>query len=166
MLLWSCFSFATENANPNPWTAEFGVSFGSPAPLLLTAGLNYQLSKNLGALVRVEGLGVHEKTDQFWCGARSAFGISVFRKTPFFLEGSISAGYFYARAPNLIHQAFNEINEGHFLYEFNWEELLDLSAELGAHLWGVHIRVAFPLMTNGNTSKSNLWRVGYLWSFD
>ncbi|HHX15171.1 MAG TPA: hypothetical protein GX724_03300 [Fibrobacter sp.] len=166
ILLWSCFSFATKNANPNPWTAEFGVSYGSPSPLFLTAGLNYQLSENWGALTRFEGLGLYQKTNYFWCGARGALGVSLFRKSSFFLEGSISGGYFYARAPNYIHQAFNEINEGHYIYEFNWKEVLDLSTELGVHLWGVHLRVAFPILIKGNASDSRIWRIGYLWSFN
>jgi hypothetical protein len=159
------FSFATEKAPTSKWTPEIGISIGSPAPLFLSVGLHYQFLNKVGAFIRTEGLGSHTRKNDYWCGARGAIGFSLFRDQPFFLESGVSVGYFYARAPNRIQQIFNEINQGYYFYEYDWNEFYDISINVGIHLYGVHVRTELPLFSGGNTSYSLLWRVGYLWSF-
>lgn len=165
ILLFIGFSYASEKEPSQIWTPEFGISFGSPAPILLSAGLHYQFSENVGSFIRAGGLGIHSKAKDFWCGARGSLGFSILRNRPYFLEAGMSLGYFYAQAPNLIHQSFNKINNGYYLYEYNRKEFFDVSAMIGIHLWGIHIETELPLLDKGNTSYSILWRVGYIWSF-
>lgn len=159
------FSFATEKVAIKTWTPEIGISIGSPAPLFLSAGLHYQFSEKVGTFIRAEGLGSHSQKNDYWCGGRGTLGFSLFRDHPFFLESGVSLGYFYARAPNYIHKLFNELNQGYFFYEYDWNEFYDVSIMAGIHLYGIHIRTELPLFSGGNTSYSLLWRVGYLWSF-
>lgn len=154
-------SASTDSSAESPWNFEIGASAGTPAPLLLLAGVRYN-----GAYLRAEGLGNHRKANDYWCGFRGSLGFDFLNRPEWGLELGTSAGYSYAEAPDGMHRALNEANGATYLYPYSKEETLDVSAEAGARLFGFHTRIEIPfLYPMGNKRPRPLWRAGYTFIF-
>lgn len=154
-------SVTTDSSAESPWNFEIEASAGKPAPLLLLAGVRYN-----GAYLRAEGLGNHKKANDYWCGARGSLGFDVLNRPEWGLELGASAGYSYAEAPDGMHRALNKANGATYLYPYHKEETLDISAEAGVRIFGIHTRVEIPfLYPRGNKKPSLLWRAGYMFIF-
>jgi hypothetical protein len=153
--------FAAGAEKISPWHFEFGVSTGEPVPLTLLGGIRYEIF-----YLRAEGLMYYEKQDTYWCGGRSSFGVDFFTHQSWGVEIGLSGGYAYATAPNGMHRAINEANDAYYLYNNDWEEIADISAEIGVRWFGFHTRLEVPYYYITGTKKPLfLWRLGYIMIF-
>jgi hypothetical protein len=141
-----------------PW--EIGLGLGRPNPLTFSLGLRPQ-----SYVLRAEGGGWLSNGLSGWGGGRLALGRDWLDERWYGLETNVSAGYFRAQASDSMHIAVNEATGSNILYEANWEETVDVGAELGFRLGILHARVGAPLKTWGNHEPSLFWRLSLLWIF-
>lgn len=164
----ACFaaeSASTENTSGNSansgksdWRFQIGLSAGEPTPLAITAGIGYQ-----SALFRIQGMGWKNGTDDFWCNARGGIAWTFFRELPFNFDLGIGGGYAFAEAPNGYHKALNKANGVTYIHPYNYEETLDISAEIFVHLYGIFTQISVPMhYFMGNKEPTILWRAGYM----
>ena len=125
---------------------------------MATLGLGYK-----NAILYIEGLGVHKKENDFWCGLRGNLSWTLFWDLPFNLDLGVSGGYEYARAPNKMYQALNESNGKILIYPYNYKESAEISLEVRAHLYGFYSQVAYPVHHfRKHDEPSLIWRMGYM----
>lgn len=148
----------TEGAKSSNWRFQFGLSAGEPTPLAITAGIGYQ-----SALFRIQGMGWKNGTDDYWCNARGGIAWTFFRELPFNLDLGVGGGYAFAEAPNGYHKALNKANNARYILPYNYEETLDISAEIFVHLYGLFTQISVPVhYFMGNEKPAILWRAGYM----
>lgn len=137
---------------------QLGISAGDPTPLSLIVGVGYK-----SAIFRVQGMAWKNGDEDFWCSARGNLAWTLFNSHPFHIDLGISGGYAFAKAPNGYHQAFNKANNGKYLYPYNYEETLDISADVLVNLYGIFTQISYPLhFFAGNSKPTILWRAGYI----
>lgn len=145
----------------SPWKFEVGVSAGALTPIMLEAGFGYKAMH-----LHIDGFGIYKGANDFWCGIRGGLVWRIPRDLPFSVEFGIGGGYEFAEAPNGIHQAVNKANEAHYLYDFNFKEKLDISAEMRIHLFGFFTQIDIPVYNiMDHEAPDMLWRIGYLVKF-
>ena len=158
MALFASLSFGDFSSGDTPWRLAAGASAGRMTPLMATLGLGYK-----NAILYVEGLGVHKKENDFWCGLRGNLSWTLFWDLPFNLDLGVSGGYEYARAPNKMYQALNESNGKILIYPYNYKESAEISLEVRAHLYGFYSQVAYPIHHfRKHDEPSLIWRMGYM----
>lgn len=149
---------AAENDTKSPWTFEAGASIGAPAPLTVVAGVGYG-----PIFFHAQGFGLKTERYNYWCGMRGSLAYRFFRNHPTNIDLGAGVGYFYGEAPNEIHQALNQANGAMYLYNYNFEETLDLSIEATMRVGGIFLQMDLPLHNfRGNTDPNLIWRLGYL----
>lgn len=158
------FGVTISNATQNPkrdLRVEAGFGFRNQTPLVIEAGIGYK-----SIVFRAQGMGVHNGPNNFWCGARGSLLWTFFRELPFNFDVGIGGGYEYAQAPNKMHQAVNNANEGRFLIPYNYKEELDVSLEIWANLYGFYTQIGVPAYQfRDHDVSSVLWGAGYIVHF-
>lgn len=148
----------TDNALAKEGRIQFGVSAGDPTPLSATIGVGYK-----SAIMRIQGMGWKNGTDDYWCALRGGLAWTFFRNLPFNIDIGIGGGYAYAEAPNGMHKALNDANGAMYVLPYNFEETLDLSAEVWVHLYGIYTQISYPIYyIMDHTKPTLLWRAGYM----
>lgn len=150
--------FDSEEKQTKEGRIQFGISAGEPTPLSATIGVGYK-----AAIMRIQGMGWKNGTNDFWCALRGGLAWTFFRELPFNIDVGIGGGYAYAEAPNGMHQALNKANGAMYALPYNFEETLDLSAEVWVHLYGIYTQISYPLYYfMDHTKPTLLWRAGYM----
>lgn len=140
------------------WRFVSGVSVGNITPVSLHLGLGYK-----SLIFSLDGLGAHDGPNDYWCGVHGNLSWTFFRSLPYSIDIGVGGGYQYAEAPNRMHQALNDANGAMYLYPYNFKEVLDISAEIGVHLYGFFTRVGYPIYYIKKHDEPNiLWRIGYM----
>ena len=148
-------------AQGSPWQFEAGASVGRLTPIMLNAGVGY---KNV--FFRAMGGGLHLGPDEFWVGFRGSFAWKFFRELPFSIDAGFGSGYAFAKAPNYVHKALNAANKARYVRSYNFKEILDISAEVRANIYGVFTYVAVPVHCFMKHDEPNIiWQVGYAYGF-
>lgn len=149
------------NSSEKQWHFEAGAGIRNQTPLVLVGGVSYDRW-----MVRIQGLGFKNGPKDFWCGIQSSFLMSIFKESPFNVSVGIGAGYEYAQAPNEMHSALNQANKATYLYPYNNKEILDVSGEIWANIYGFYTQISIPVYKFMNHSAPNLlWGIGYLYQF-
>lgn len=140
---------------------EAGAGLSNQEPITLIAGVGYK-----SFIARVQGLGAHSGANDFWCGLRGSFLWTFFEDLPFNFDVGVGSGYFFAEAPNKMNQAINAANKARYLYPYNYKEVLDISLEIWAHLYGFYTQVSVPAYRfMEHDAPSIFWGAGYIYSF-
>lgn len=152
---------AISHASESPWQFEAGFGSRNVTPIVLVGGLSY---KDLS--FRVQGLGIHNGVNDFWCGIRGSLLWKFFRDLPYNFDVGVGSGYEYAEAPNNIHKALNNANNGKYLLPYNYKENLDISLELWTHLYGIYTQIGVPAYQfKSHDFPKVLWGFGYTLKF-
>lgn len=160
LLLALVISF-TVSSHAGDWRFGFGAGIRNTTPVVLVGSVGY---KDL--TVKIQGLGYQSGPNDFWCGIRGSLLWTFFRDLPFNFDAGIGSGYDFAKAPNKIHQAFNDANNGHYLYGYNYKENLDVSLELWTHVYGFYTQISVPAYQFLDHDAPNiLWGAGYMVEF-
>lgn len=140
---------------------ESGVGFRNQTPLVIMGGVSY------GELTfRLQGLGKHNAPRDFWCGMRGSFLWTFFNELPFNVSLGLGAGYEYAQAPNDLHKAINQANQALYLYPYNQKEILDVSGEIWANIYGFYTQISIPVYKiMEHDAPRILWGAGYIVKF-
>lgn len=147
-----------DSKQPKDGRIQFGISAGEPTPLSVVAGVGYK-----AAIMRIQGMGWRNGANDYWCAMRGGLAWTFFRTLPFNFDIGIGGGYSYAEAPNKMHQALNKANGAMYALPYNYEETLDLSAEVWVHLYGIYTQISYPLYyIMDHTKPTLLWRAGYM----
>ena len=161
LAMFASLSFGELSLEGIPLRFAAGASVGKMTPVMATLGLGYE-----NVILYVEGMGAHKKDNDFWCGIRGGLVWRIPRDLPFSIEFGIGGGYEFAEAPNGIHQAVNKANDARYLYDFNFKENLDISAEMRIHLFGFFTQIDIPVYNiMDHEAPDMLWRIGYLVEF-
>lgn len=162
LFLGSVLCFAQPPAEQvSNWRFVSGVSVGNITPVSLHLGLGYK-----AIIFSFDGLGAHDGPNDYWCGIHGNLSWTFFRDLPYSIDVGVGGGYQYAEAPNRMHQALNDANGAIYLYPYNFKEVLDISAEIGIHLYGIFTRIGYPIYYIKNHDEpSILWRIGYMMQF-
>lgn len=142
---------------------RFDIGFGSreQSPIILVGGLGY---KNF--VLRMQGMGIHNGPNDFWCGIRGSLLWTFFKNLPFNFDVGVGGGYEYAQAPNKMHQALNRVNKARYVQPYNYKEELDVSIELWTHFYGFYTQIGVPAYQfKSHDSSTILWGAGYMVSF-
>ena len=156
-----CTGTTFANEKPSSWQFEAGASAGRPTPILLNAGVGY---KNL--FFRAMAGAMYFGTDDYWVGYRGGFSWEFFHGLPFTLSPGIGCGYAFAKAPNEIYKAMNRANSTIYVRSYNYKEVLDISMEMRASIYGFFTYIAVPV--HGfmkHDEPSVIWQVGYAYKF-
>lgn len=144
-------------ASENPWRFEAGFGARNTTPVVVVAGISYN---DFG--LRLQGLGMHHGSNDYWCGIRGSLLWTFFGDLPFNFDVGIGGGYEYAEAPNKMHQAINQANGGIIVYPYNFKENLDVSLEIWTHLYGFYTQISVPAyLFKEHDVPSLLWGAGY-----
>lgn len=129
--------------------------------MVLVGGVSYE-----NVTMRLQGFGIHNGTNDFWCGIRGSILWTFFKDLPYNFDVGVGSGYEYAEAPNNIHKALNDANSGKYLLPYNYKENLDVSLELWAHLYGIYTQISVPFYHfKDHDFPCVLWGVGYTIKF-
>lgn len=151
----------TNTSHAGDWRFGFGAGVRNTTPVVLVGSVGYK-----SLTLKVQGLGAHGGANDFWCGIRGSLLWTFFKDLPFNFDAGIGGGYDFAEAPNKLHKAFNKANNGHYLYEYNYKENLDVSLELWTHLYGLYTQVSVPAYQFMHHDAPNvLWGAGYIFEF-
>lgn len=148
-------------AEKSPWRFEAGFGARNQTPLVLVGGFGY---KNVD--LRLQGMGFHKGANDYWCGFRGSLLWTFLKDRPFQVDLGIGGGYEFAEAPNGMHKALNQANEALYLYPYNFKEVLDVSAEVWTHIYGVYTQISVPVYKfMDHDTATFLWGVGYMVQF-
>lgn len=160
LLLALVISF-TVSSHAGDWRFGFGAGIRNTTPMVLVGSIGY---KDLS--IKLQGLGYQSGPNDFWCGIRGSLLWTFFGNLPFNFDVGVGGGYDFAKAPNKIHQAFNDANNGHYLYGYNYKENLDVSLELWTHVYGFYTQISVPAYQFLDHDAPNiLWGTGYMIEF-
>lgn len=153
--------FAVISGHASPWHFSAGLGSRNQTPAVIVSGIGYN-----GFQLYVQGMGMHQGPNDYWCGVRGSLLRSFFADLPFRLDVGIGGGYEYAEAPNKMHQAINEANEAMYLFPYNYKETGDISLEWWSHLYGFYTQISIPIYRfREHDSKKILWGAGYMVEF-
>lgn len=142
---------------------KFIVGAGSrnQTPIVFLTGISYKRANFI-----VQGMGVHNRVNDYWCAFRTSLLLKFFNDLPFNFDTGIGVGYEYAEAPNNMHKALNKANSGRYLYPYNYKENMDISLEIWTHLYGFYTQIGVPIhQFKKHDTKNVLWGAGYLVEF-
>ena len=151
----------SSHCHANHWRLDAGLGSRAQAPIVLIGGVGYK-----SAVIRAQGMGIHNGPNDFWCSFRGSLLWTFFRDLPFNFDVGVGGGYEYAEAPNKMHQALNNANKGKYLYPYNYKEIADVSLEIWTHLYRLYTQISVPAYQfKEHDSNSILWGVGYMVEF-
>ena len=149
---------ATQNS---PWQFEAGISAGRLTPIMINAGIGYN-----NFFFRTMGGGFHLGHDEYWVGFRGSFAWKFFRELPFSIDLGFGGGYAFANAPNGYLRTLNRANKKRLVRPYNYKEVLDISVEMRANIYGVFTYIAIPVHCFMKHNEPNvIWQVGYAYKF-
>lgn len=149
------------SCDEGPWKLKAGFGFRNMTPLVVVGGISYQ-----NADLRLQGLGSYFGERDFWCGLRGSLLWTFFKDSPFKISLGVGGGYEYAQAPNELHKAINEANNGLYLYPYNFVENLDVSGEIWTSIYGFYTQISIPFYkAMDHDSPKILWGAGYIVEF-
>ncbi len=152
--------FATENS-VSPWRFEAGIGLRNTIPVSALAGIGYKQ-----ATFRLQGLGAHQGSNDYWCGIRGSLLWNFFGNTPFNFDVGIGGGYDFAEAPNGMHKALNDANNARYVYPYNYKENADISLELWTHLYGIYTQISVPAYRFADHDfPAIMWGIGFINEF-
>lgn len=148
-------------ANESPWKFEAGLGTRNHTPLVIIGGFSYN-SVNF----RLQGLGAHNGSRDFWCGIRGSLLWTFFQGSPLKVSVGMGGGYEYAQAPNDMHKAINDANNALYLHPYNYKENADISGEIWTSVYGFYTQISVPIYRFADHDVSKvLWGAGYLVQF-
>lgn len=151
----------TTISQANDWRFGIGAGIRNTTPVVLVGNIGYK-----DFSFKIQGLGAQGGPNDFWCGFRGSLLWTFFKDLPFNFDVGFGAGYDFAKAPNKMHQAFNDANKGHYLYGYNYKENLDISLELWTHIYGFYTQISVPAYQFlDHDAPRILWGGGYMVEF-
>lgn len=154
-------AYAQDVSNSHNFHFDAGFGARNQTPVVFLAGFGYK-----DAEIRIQGLGIHNGPNDFWCGFRGSLLWQFFRGLPYYFEAGVGGGYEYAEAPNKMHQALNDANNAMYALPYNYKEDADISIELWAHLYGFYTQISVPAYKFRDYDSANiLWGAGFLVGF-
>lgn len=143
------------------WRFDAGLGARNLTPIVFVGGVGYN-----DAVLRIQGMGVHNGPSDYWCGIRGSLLWTFFRELPFNFDVGIGGGYEFAEAPNKLHKAFNKANEALLVLPYNYKEIGDISIELWTHLYGFYTQISVPAYRFiEHDPPKLLWGAGYMVEF-
>jgi hypothetical protein len=153
--------FAATYGHSSNWRFNAGLGARNLTPIVFVGGIGYK-----DAVLRVQGMGVHNGPSDYWCGVRGSLLWTFFRELPFNFDAGIGGGYEFAEAPNKLHKAFNKANDAMLVLPYNYKEIGDISIELWTHLYGFYTQISVPAYQFiEHDPPKLLWGAGYMVDF-